>query len=95
MSNPIKSKGCIALSIRQPWAWLIVNGYKDIENRDWKTHYRGRWMACVWRAWRVTLGSSRRTVGFRCGWATSSSVRYGPSRPGRSFSGWRMNDDLR
>jgi hypothetical protein len=27
--------------VRQPWAWLIVNGYKDIENRDWKTHYRG------------------------------------------------------
>lgn len=25
-----------ALSIRQPWAWLIVNGYKDIENRSWK-----------------------------------------------------------
>ena len=25
-----------ALSIMQPWAWLIVNGHKDIENRDWK-----------------------------------------------------------
>lgn len=22
------------LSIQQPWAWLIVNGFKDIENRD-------------------------------------------------------------
>ena len=31
-----------ALSIRQPWAWLIVNGYKDIENRTWSTSYRGR-----------------------------------------------------
>jgi len=30
-----------ALSIRQPWAWLIVNGYKDIENRSWRTKYRG------------------------------------------------------
>lgn len=30
-----------ALSIRQPWAWLIVNGYKDIENRSWNTKYRG------------------------------------------------------
>lgn len=30
-----------ALSIRQPWAWLIVNGYKNIENRDWDTKYRG------------------------------------------------------
>ena len=25
-----------ALSIQQPFAWLIVNGHKDIENRDWK-----------------------------------------------------------
>lgn len=31
-----------ALSVRQPWAWLIVNGHKDIENRDWKTHVRGQ-----------------------------------------------------
>ena len=34
----------IALSIRQPWAWLIVNGFKDIENRDWLTRYRGRFL---------------------------------------------------
>ena len=27
--------------IRQPWAWLIVHGYKDIENRSWRTRYRG------------------------------------------------------
>ncbi len=25
----------LALSIRQPWAWLIVKGYKDVENRTW------------------------------------------------------------
>lgn len=30
-----------ALSIQQPWAWLIANGYKDIENRDWPTKGRG------------------------------------------------------
>lgn len=30
-----------ALSIRQPWAWLIANGHKDIENRSWHTRYRG------------------------------------------------------
>lgn len=29
------------LSIKQPFAWLIVNGYKDIENRTWKSNYRG------------------------------------------------------
>lgn len=31
----------IALSIRQPWAWLIVNGFKAVENRTWATNYRG------------------------------------------------------
>jgi hypothetical protein len=30
------------LSIKQPWAFLIVAGYKDIENRTWQTAYRGR-----------------------------------------------------
>ncbi len=30
-----------AISIRQPWAWLIVNDFKDIENRSWDTKYRG------------------------------------------------------
>lgn len=30
-----------ALSVRQPWAWLIVHGYKDVENRSWLTDYRG------------------------------------------------------
>lgn len=31
-----------ALSIRQPWAWLILNAGKDIENRSWATSFRGR-----------------------------------------------------
>jgi hypothetical protein len=30
-----------ALSIRQPWAFLIVNGFKPLENRTWKTQTRG------------------------------------------------------
>lgn len=30
-----------ALSIKQPWAWLIVNGHKSVENRDWDTRFRG------------------------------------------------------
>ena len=33
-----------ALSILQPWAWLIVHGPKDIENRKWSTSYRGRFL---------------------------------------------------
>ena len=31
-----------ALSIRQPWAWLIVNGHKQFENRDWQPKNPGR-----------------------------------------------------
>ena len=30
------------ISIRQPWAWLICSGFKNIENRSWRTNYRGR-----------------------------------------------------
>ncbi|ARA81557.1 ASCH domain-containing protein [Pseudomonas ficuserectae] len=33
-----------ALSIRQPWAWLIIHGGKDIENRTWHTKLRGRFL---------------------------------------------------
>jgi hypothetical protein len=30
-----------ALSIRQPWAWCILNAGKDVENRTWSTTFRG------------------------------------------------------
>ena len=30
-----------ALSVKQPWASLIVSGIKDIENRTWKTNFIG------------------------------------------------------
>lgn len=30
-----------ALSVRQPWAWLIVNGIKPVENRTRATKHRG------------------------------------------------------
>jgi hypothetical protein len=36
------NKPIYALSIKQPWAWLICRGFKDIENRDWSTRFRGR-----------------------------------------------------
>ncbi len=29
------------INIRQPWAWLVVQGYKDVENRRQNTNYRG------------------------------------------------------
>lgn len=34
------------LSIRQPWAWFILHGGKDVENRCWQhaPKYRGRFL---------------------------------------------------
>ena len=29
------------LTVRQPWAWAIARGGKDIENRRWTTTHRG------------------------------------------------------
>ncbi|WP_336346556.1 ASCH domain-containing protein [Pseudomonas monsensis] len=45
-----------ALSIRQPWAWLILHGGKDIENRSWHTKFRGRFLvhasaSCTRKQW--------------------------------------------
>jgi len=31
-----------ALTIKQPWASLIIEGYKKYEFRSWKTKYRGK-----------------------------------------------------
>jgi hypothetical protein len=33
-----------ALSLTQPWAWLVVHGGKDIENRRWNTRLRGQFL---------------------------------------------------
>ncbi len=30
-----------AISIKQPWAWLIATGYMTVENRKWYTAHRG------------------------------------------------------
>jgi hypothetical protein len=40
-----------ALSIKQPWAWLIVHGFKDIENRGWATRFRGSVLIHAGKSW--------------------------------------------
>lgn len=60
-----------ALSITQPWAWLIIHGGKTVENRGWRTHYRGRFL--VHAASRATLDgqyAARQWVGQHVGWGT-------------------------
>lgn len=29
------------LTVKQPWAWAIIHAGKNIENRGWRTRYRG------------------------------------------------------
>lgn len=36
-----------ALSIKQPWADLILNEFKSLEIRSRKTHYRGEILICA------------------------------------------------
>ena len=31
-----------ALTVKQPWAWAIIHGAKDVENRSRPTKYRGQ-----------------------------------------------------
>jgi hypothetical protein len=33
-----------ALSLTQPWAWLVLHGGKNIENRRWNTQFRGEFL---------------------------------------------------
>ncbi len=39
------------LSVRQPWASLIVNGVKPVENRAWSCAYRGRLVIHAGKTW--------------------------------------------
>lgn len=41
MPTSVQQRTGLALSVQQPWAWLIVHGWKPIENRGWPTRVRG------------------------------------------------------
>ena len=60
-----------ALSIRQPWAWLILNAGKDIENRSWQTQRRGWFLihaakGCTKQEFADAKGFAYLTVGVTC-----------------------------
>lgn len=40
-----------ALSLKPPWAWLMINGIKDIENRKWRTDYLGPLLIHASKTW--------------------------------------------
>jgi hypothetical protein len=39
--NVVPGKGIRTLTVRQPWAWAIMQGVKDVENRSQPTRIRG------------------------------------------------------
>ena len=52
----------LALSIRQPWVWAIMNAGKGIENRNWSTNFRGR--VCLHAAKGCTVAEYEDAAGF-------------------------------
>jgi ASCH domain. len=36
-----------AISLKEPWASLMLEGKKTIETRVWKTNYRGKLLLCA------------------------------------------------
>lgn len=43
-----------AITIKNPWAYLICSGFKNIENRNWNTHYRGKILIHAGKSWANT-----------------------------------------
>lgn len=39
--HALPRRGDRVLTVRDPWAWLLVTGAKPVENRTWSTNYRG------------------------------------------------------
>jgi len=40
-----------SISIKQPWASLVIAGIKDVENRTWATSYRGPLLIHASKKW--------------------------------------------
>lgn len=57
-----------AITIKQPWASLICEGIKDIENRTWKTNYRGRVLVhaagCHGKKFKIKLTDEQMKIAF-------------------------------
>ena len=76
-----------ALSIRQPWAWAILHAHKDIENRDWSTHYRGPFYIHAARSMSHTEYDDFVETYLRCIRATRPNLPLPPKREDLQFGG--------
>lgn len=55
--------GVRALSVRRPWAHLIMAGHKMIENRTWSTHWRGTLVVHAGQRWERAGAELARDLG--------------------------------
>ena len=69
-----------AITIKQPWASLIVHGIKDIENRSWSTKFRGRVLI------HATAKGEKRSWGSLSDIQSSKLLQSGSSLNKTSFS---------
>ncbi len=54
-----------ALSVRQPWASMLVQGQKTVEMRRWKTDWRGPLLICAGRQYDQVYGDILLPAGLR------------------------------
>lgn len=61
-----------ALSVRQPWAWAVARGRKDVENRSWTTAHRGALL--LHASMRVDLDACASPLILDAGWRADDPV---------------------
>jgi len=77
MSNKTTKPVVNYLSIRQPMAWAIIAGHKDIENREWPTNIRGRIL--------IHAGKSTQWFDDYCAFIRKKGVKKIPSKEDLDF----------
>ena len=75
----------IALSVRQPWAWALLFGGKDVENRTWSTRHRGR----IW------IHASKREIADDVDYAVQLVAKGWNCEPDRALEHYREHDPAR
>uniref|UniRef100_I2Q2Q5 ASCH domain-containing protein n=1 Tax=Desulfovibrio sp. U5L TaxID=596152 RepID=I2Q2Q5_9BACT len=77
-----------AISVQQPWAWLIVNGFKDVENRTWRLpdKHRGPVLIHASLKPRFSLAAARELLEtFHARYGLAGGLRF--PREGREVGG--------
>lgn len=59
----VLGRRCRALSVRRPWANLIISGAKPLENRSWSVGYRGLLVLHGGTRWEPTDAELAATLG--------------------------------